>query len=57
MRKTNKSKKDQAKKLPQLQKLHLEQLEWVAGGPNDTCPACPLQDQNPPVHCPDCERE
>ena len=33
--KTYKSKKDPAKKLPQLQKLQLEQLEWVAGGPED----------------------
>lgn len=30
--KTNKSKKDQVKKLPQLQQLELSQLDGVAGG-------------------------
>ena len=41
MKKINKSKKQRVIKLPQLQPLHLEQLESVAGGPEDPfCPNC-----------------
>ena len=49
MRKTNKSKKDQVKKLPQLQKLQLEQLESVVGSSGD--PEGEVPDESPDGVC------